>query len=593
MKQLIGIWSILLLSGVISIANAQYLSYDCLSEESDLIEGNYSTLLQSFDGSLWVGASAGCWVYDGENTLPVDLKEVINTSDVSAIFEDKTGRKWIGFSTGQIAHEDEFGQFSPWEIEEGWPQAKITAIQEDSLGQLWIATYGEGVYCYSKGRLYQFGKGTGQKITVIKATTDNEEGKRIVDTILEQKTRNHLTNKEIAILYRTNSQSRVFEEYLRRYNIAYRVFGGQSFYQRKEVKDLIGYLRAVVNPKDEEALRRVINFPKRAIGKTTVDKIMDLANHQNISLWDAIKQFPATGRTRSNLNEFIDIIESARKKLDKVDAFEVATMISKRSKLEDFYKKDNSIEGMSRQENYQSLLNGIQAFVAEEKTAGETEDTQDKGLASYLQNIALLTDADDKDPENADNVTLMSVHAAKGLEFRSVFVSGLEEKLFPSFMSMDTPEGLDEERRLFYVAITRAEEFLTLSFANARYRFGKMSYNEPSRFLTEIPAHHVTNTANLSSVSNDARTPMGPPAARVTGHFKRNQAGPLKPVIDPKDFKPSPNDQIRAGMIVLHLKFGKGKVVHIDNGIAQIHFKGISNPEKKIMLKFAKLQILE
>ncbi len=436
-------------------------------------------------------------------------------------------------------------------------------------------------------------KGTGQKITVIKATTDNEEGKRIVDTILEQKTRNHLTNKEIAILYRTNSQSRVFEEYLRRYNIAYRVFGGQSFYQRKEVKDLIGYLRAVVNPKDEEALRRIINFPKRAIGNTTVQKIMDLANHQNISLWDAIKQFPATGRTRSNLNEFIDIIESARKKLDKADAFEVATMISKRSKLEDFYKKDNSIEGMSRQENYQSLLNGIQAFVAEEKTAGETEDTQDKGLASYLQNIALLTDADDKDPENADNVTLMSVHAAKGLEFRSVFVSGLEEKLFPSFMSMDTPEGLDEERRLFYVAITRAEEFLTLSFANARYRFGKMSYNEPSRFLTEIPAHHVTNTANLSSVSNDARTPMGPPAARVTGHFKRNQAGPLKPVIDPKDFKPSPNDQIRAGMIVLHLKFGKGKVVHIDNGIAQIHFKGISNPEKKIMLKFAKLQILE
>ncbi len=161
MKQLIGIWSILLLSGVISIANAQYLSYDCLSEESDLIEGNYSTLLQSFDGSLWVGASAGCWVYDGENTLSVDLKEVINTSDVSAIFEDKTGRKWIGFSTGQIAHEDEFGQFSPWEIEEGWPQAKITAIQEDSLGQLWIATYGEGVYCYSKGRLYQFGKEEG------------------------------------------------------------------------------------------------------------------------------------------------------------------------------------------------------------------------------------------------------------------------------------------------------------------------------------------------------------------------------------------------------------------------------------------------
>ncbi|MEO0727781.1 MAG: UvrD-helicase domain-containing protein, partial [Bacteroidota bacterium] len=335
-------------------------------------------------------------------------------------------------------------------------------------------------------------KGDGQKIKVIKAMSDSEEGKRIADTILEQKNRYHLANKEIAILYRTNAQSRVFEEYLRRYNIGYKVFGGLSFYQRKEVKDLIAYLRVVVNPKDEEALRRIINFPKRGIGNTTVSKITELAIRQDLSMWDAVRQFPATGRTRSNLDGFIDIIESAKKRLDDANAYEIATLVAKKSKLEDHYKKDNSIEGMSRQENFQSLLNGIQAFVAED-TPIDTDTLPDASLATYLQNIALLTDFDEKDPAQADHVTLMSVHAAKGLEYKSVFVTGLEEKLFPSFMSMDSPEGLDEERRLFYVAITRAEQFLTISYANARYRYGKMTYNEPSRFLTEIPPVHLDN----------------------------------------------------------------------------------------------------
>lgn len=436
-------------------------------------------------------------------------------------------------------------------------------------------------------------KGSGQKINLIKAVSDTEEGKRVADTILEQKTRHHLYNKDIAILYRTNAQSRVFEEYLRRYNISYRVFGGLSFYQRKEVKDLVAYLRVVVNPRDEEALRRIINFPKRAIGNATVDAIMELANQQNITMWDAVRQFPTTPRTRKSLDEFVLIIEGARKQLDKANAYEVASLVVKRSKLEDHYKADTSIEGLSRQENFESLMNGIQAFVADDTVpVGDGEDPNDKSLAAYLQNIALLTDFDDKDPEQADNVTLMSVHAAKGLEFKSVFVTGLEEKLFPSFMSMDSPDGLDEERRLFYVAITRAEQFLTISFAAARYRFGKMTYNEPSRFLTEIPTHHIENTANLGSSSSQARVPTEPSMARVSGNFQRPNA-PLAPVIDPKDFHPSPTEQIQAGMHVLHLKFGRGKVVHIDSGIAHIHFKGVDSPDKKIMLKFAKLQIVE
>jgi len=435
-------------------------------------------------------------------------------------------------------------------------------------------------------------KGSGQKIGLIKATTDAEEGKRVADTIMEQKNRDHLHNREIAILYRTNAQSRVFEEYMRRYNIPYRVYGGLSFYQRKEVKDLIGYLRVVVNPQDEEALRRVINFPKRGIGDTTVDKILQFSNDQGISVWEAVRQIPVTSGTRSKINAFVAIIEPARRQLDTANAFEIAAQVAKQSGLEDFYKKDNSIEGLGRVENFESLLSGIQAFVTEESVI-DAGTLPDKSLASYLQNIALLTDFDQNDAEQADHVTLMSVHAAKGLEFKSVFVTGLEEKLFPSFMSMDTPEGLDEERRLFYVAITRAERHLTLSFANARYRYGKMSYNEPSRFLNEIPTQHLDHAATLSNNTiNTGPVNTGPPAARVSGFF-RTTANATVPGIDPKDFKPSPNDQIKPGMVVLHLKFGKGKVIHIDGGIAHIHFNAVDNPDKKIMLKFAKLQILE
>lgn len=445
-------------------------------------------------------------------------------------------------------------------------------------------------------------KGEGDHINLIQATTDTEEGKRIADTILEQKTRNHLYNKDIAILYRTNSQSRIFEEYLRRYNINYRVYGGLSFYQRKEVKDMIAYLRLVVNQNDEEAFRRVVNFPKRAIGNTSVDKINAFASANDVNIWEAAQRVALPPRTRNSLNAFLHIIDNARKRLQTANAFEIAELIAKRSGLTDFYKKDNSIEGMSRQENLESLLSGIQSFaeddevtvVISDEVEQEEAGSSSRGLASYLQNIALLTDFDKDDPEQADHVTLMSIHAAKGLEYKSVFVTGLEEKLFPSFMSFDNPEGLDEERRLFYVAITRAEQFLTLSFAKARYRFGNMTYNEPSRFLSEIPSHHF-NTGIKAVQRTYSETPRSTStsSASVKGNFKRPVRRSNTPAINITDFKPSPSDQIRAGMSVLHLKFGKGKVILIENGIAQIHFKGVDNPQKKIMLKFAKLQILD
>lgn len=440
-------------------------------------------------------------------------------------------------------------------------------------------------------------KGEGQKIKVIKALTDTEEGKRITDVLLEQKNRFHLRNSEIAILYRTNAQSRIFEEYLRRYNISYKVFGGLSFYQRKEVKDLIGYLRLIVNPKDEEAFRRVINFPKRGIGNTTVDKIRQASEQLNESMWEAMLKVKVSTKARNALVSFKKMIEDHAKMSQSKDAYEVTMSIAKSSKLIDTLKADNSIEGMGRMENLNALIDGVSTFVQEGGNTDPDPGSEDHSLAAYLQNIALLTDLDG-DKNETDYVTLMSVHSAKGLEFKSVFIVGLEEKLFPSFMSMDTIEAIDEERRLFYVAITRAEQFLTLSYAASRYRYGSMRYNEPSRFLEEVPKNRIESSAYVRSKPKYEAESSGPSKSGIKGNFQSrtnlNSAG-LK--IDPANFNPSPSSEIQAGMKVLHLKFGEGKVLAIDgspeNRIATIFFKQIDSPQRRIMLKFAKLQIVE
>jgi DNA helicase-2/ATP-dependent DNA helicase PcrA len=444
-------------------------------------------------------------------------------------------------------------------------------------------------------------KGEGEKIRIIHEMDDTQEGKRVADTILELKSRHHLKNEDIAILYRTNAQSRIFEEYLRRFNLAYRVYGGLSFYQRKEVKDLIGYLRLVVNPNDEEAFRRVINYPKRGIGATSVGKVIALAGQQGIPLFEALKHVAFPNRTRHAADGFIDIIEQARAKMEKADAYELADTIAKRSGLLDFLRKDTSIEGMGRLENFQALLDGIKSFV-EEDTVIDTETLPDKSLATYLQNIALLTDFDSTEAKNnTDVVTLMSVHAAKGLEFQAVFVVGLEEKLFPSWMSMDTMEGMDEERRLFYVAITRAERFLTLSYANTRYRYGKMTMNEPSRFLSEVPAESIESTSHSRRSAGHEYDRVERQRAKVSGitprQRSRGTARFAAPKVDPATFKPSPIDMIEVGVRVMHLKFGEGRVTKLDGGsdnrIASIHFSDLAQPDKRIMLRFAKLQVLE
>jgi DNA helicase II / ATP-dependent DNA helicase PcrA len=435
-------------------------------------------------------------------------------------------------------------------------------------------------------------KGEGQRIKIIKTVTDSEEAKRVADLILEQKNRYHLENRQVAILYRTNAQSRGFEESLRRFNLPYRVYGGMSFYQRKEVKDLIAYLRLVVNQQDEEALKRVVNYPRRGIGDATIDKLTQLASTKEQSLWKTLPEYEGTAREKTAINNFTLMIKAFIQKSAAANAKDIANYIAKQSGLMDTLKADTTIEGMGRLENVNALLDAIAEFVDNDELSNEGQELQDKSLATYLQNIALLTDADNADP-NADVITLMSVHSAKGLEFQSVIVAGMEENLFPSFMSMDTPEGLDEERRLFYVAITRAERFLTLTYSASRYRFGQMKYCEPSRFLEEIEAAHL-------EALNPVTTKQESDRAKISGNFGRVGAKAVVtvPMVNPANFKVSPPDKIEVGMQVLHLKFGQGMVLAIegakDNRVATIEFKYLTDEkQRKIMLKFAKLEIME
>ena len=438
-------------------------------------------------------------------------------------------------------------------------------------------------------------KGEGQKIKIMKTQSDQEEAKRVADLIMEQKNRYHFMNGDFAILYRTNAQSRPFEEALRRINIPYRVFGGQSFYARKEVKDMIAYLRLVVNQNDDEALRRIINFPTRGIGDATLEKIATLARQNGETLWATLPKYIGTTRENNALQNFVAMFSMFIQRAQKANAYEIANYIYKQSGLQDKLKQDTTLEGVGRIENVNALINAISEFVDNDE---ETDDIiqPDKSLSTYLQNIALVTEADNSDP-NADVVTLMSVHSAKGLEYKSVIVGGMESDLFPSFMSKDAPDGMDEERRLFYVAITRAEEFLTLAYATSRYRHGQMKYSEPSMFLDEIP---IESTDNLGGLSGGRLVSLPNQTAKITGNFTRPvtaQNANLLRGIDPATFVASDSNKIEIGDKVLHLKFGEGKVTAIegakDNRVATILFKELTDqPQRKIMLKFAKLQIV-
>lgn len=435
----------------------------------------------------------------------------------------------------------------------------------------------------------------GEKIKVFKTVSDNEEGKKVVDFIFSIKMNEQLTHDDFAILYRTNAQSRSMEEALRRENIPYKIYGGLSFYQRKEIKDLIAYLQFIVNTRDQESLKRIINYPKRGIGNTTVNKLIVLADHHNVSIWDIlcnISQFKFPTRTENALKEFVVMIQRFQTMLETKNAYDVAVDVAKTTRILQELYNDKTVEGVSRYENIQELLNGIKEFSIQDEVSDNEELKTDRSLGSYLQNISLLT-GDEKENTNEPSVKLMTIHAAKGLEFPVVFVVGMEENLFPSPMSLYTREDLEEERRLFYVAITRAEKHLFISFANSRYKFGNLQFCEPSRFLKELPEEELEWLHQKRPRVNSGPSQSGlinrQQIKRKAQLIRRPNA--VNPI--PDNFEPDDVSLLKKGQQVLHQRFGKGVVEDIAEGanaIATIYFE--NEGPKKIMLKFAKLKIL-
>lgn len=425
----------------------------------------------------------------------------------------------------------------------------------------------------------------GSLIKIIKALSDSEEGRVVANTIFEEKVNHNLRNRDFAILYRTNAQSRTMEEALRKMNIKYRIIGGLSFYQRKEIKDLIAYMRYSINHNDEEALKRIINLPRRGIGDATMSQLVYLAEQNSMSLWEVVKNVARflKGRAASAIAGFATLIQSFETLAKQNDAFIAASQISKNSGLLKELYEDKTIEGLSRYENVQELLNAIKEFV-------DNPNNIDKSLSAFLQEVSLLTSVDEAGDNDDDKVTLMTIHAAKGLEFSHVFVVGMEEDLFPSQLMLNSRDDLEEERRLFYVAVTRAEKKLTLSYALTRYQFGRLKNCEPSRFLQEIDESflHKENTwgEEYSQVNTSFVQNLKPRLTRISPVVKANHQ------ISP-DFKPSDTKDLQVGMKVEHIRFGFGTVKEVqdfnNDRKACIDFEEYG--EKTLLLSFAKLKI--
>jgi DNA helicase-2/ATP-dependent DNA helicase PcrA len=455
----------------------------------------------------------------------------------------------------------------------------------------------------------------GKAIKIISALTDNEEGFLVAREIAETQLRDHYKNLDYAILYRTNAQSRIFEEALRKRNIPYKIYGGLSFYQRKEIKDLLAYFRLIINPADTEAIKRIINFPARGIGGTTVTKLETEAARAEQSIWQVISDLPEknpvslNNGTITKLQNFKKLIAGFAETASEKDAFETAKSIAEQTGiLKDLYN-DKSPEGLSRHENIQELLNAIREFSINAKEQGQPEK-----LENFLEDVALLTDQDTEKDEDRDKVTLMTVHSAKGLEFKNVFVVGLEENLFPSAQSAEkkSDESLEEERRLFYVALTRAKENAWFTFANQRYRWGKLDFCAPSRFLTEMDKKFLDSTG-LDLKSSPRKTAPAKNSGQVSGSsgflnrtrpdtFKNENAQNIfnRKLVNIKQsenseptFAGDDPDRIQQGMVVEHQRFGEGKVLRIEgippNLKATVFFKGAG--QKQLLLKFAKLRI--
>ena len=433
---------------------------------------------------------------------------------------------------------------------------------------------------------------SGEKISVNKLLTDGEEGRFVASSIFENKMQSQLQNSDFAILYRTNAQSRSFEDALRKKNISYRVYGGLSFYQRKEIKDVLAYLRLLINPDDEQAFKRIINFPARGIGQTTLNKIAVEAKNSSVSDYIFIKDLLKSSEilnnsTKNKLLDFVIMIESIKNKIEHVDVFDITKEVLKQSGLYNLYKNDESLEGINRIQNIEELLNGIKDFV-------ENNEKSQASVSSFLQDVALATDQDNDTNDN-NKVSLMTVHLAKGLEFPYVYIVGLEENLFPSAMNLNSRTELEEERRLFYVALTRAEKKIYLSYVLSRYRWGKPVDSEKSRFIDEIKEEYLQNNVIQRSISKDFSQKSQ--FNKVGIRFKKPETRPAKNFVKLKSSSSKSNlfdNKLIVGNIVVHERFGKGEVISIEGqgGDKKAEIKFEKGGLKKLLLRFSRLEII-
>ena len=448
----------------------------------------------------------------------------------------------------------------------------------------------------------------GNLLRLIRASDERDEGNKVADSIQNERLENDLEYKDFAILYRTNVQSRAIEEALRKMNIPYRIYQGLSFYGRKEIKDVLAYLRLVVNNHDDESLARIINYPPRGIGQTSMDKIRIAANDNEVSVWTVMENLKDFGlgimaSTERKIDEFVTMIKRFTSSMYDIDAYELARHVLAASGLQKHLLDDDDPDNPNRIDNIEELLNAVKEFCdsEDEITPDNSEEAKNelKTLDMFLQQVLLLT-SEDKEKENPNKVSMMTIHAAKGLEFPYVYVVGMEENLFPSFMSISSRPELEEERRLFYVAVTRAEKQLTLSYAQTRYQYGQQSYQELSRFVEEIDSRYLEMPSQRKRLPEPGQLPRaffnaGKPKPAASS--QRPAASSRRTVVNGPTAGNTPAEinKIQVGMTVEHGKFGRGKVMAVegegDSRKAIVFFDGVG--QKQLLLKFAKLTIVE
>ena len=480
-------------------------------------------------------------------------------------------------------------------FQKDFPDSKIFRLEQNYRSTKNIVNAANSIIKYNQKRLKKnvwTNNESGEKISVNKLLTDGEEGRFVASSIFENKMQSQMKNSDFAILYRTNAQSRSFEDALRKKNIPYRVYGGLSFYQRKEIKDVLAYLRLLINNDDEQAFKRIINFPARGIGLTTLNKIAIEAKNKSVSDYTFLKNYSKSSSilnnsTKNKLLEFVVMIESIKAKLESLDVFEITKEVLKQSGLYNLYKNDESMEGVNRIQNIEELLNGIKDFV-------ENNDKNQVSVSTFLQDVALATDQDNENNDN-NKVALMTIHLAKGLEFPFVYIVGLEENLFPSAMNLNSRTDLEEERRLFYVALTRAEKKIYLSYVLSRYRWGKPVDSEKSRFIDEINDEFIENNIIQNSIrgnfSNDVQY------NKIGLRYKKPEKRPPSNFIKIKSSSIKSNlfdSKLVVGNIVMHERFGKGRVISIEGsgGDKKAEIKFEKNGIKKLLLRFSKLEII-